>query len=227
MNRILRATRQLGLLNACLLGLGRVLAQLSRQRWRLYRYLFVAQQLPPHPLCLGRGRDIHLRKLTQRTGVPPGCPRPEAVILSRYRAGARGVAAYRKGKLAGFIWFVSGRYQEDEVRAEYILPSAASVWDFDVWVHADERLGWTFRRLWDAARLLMRARGARYSCSRISAFNPASLRAHAAIGTTALGSATFLCCGSWQWMVATIPPYLHLSRTQEARPRLTIRPKEH
>lgn len=227
MNRLLRAIRLLGVLNACLLAFGRVLARLTGRRWCLYRYLFVAQQLPVQPLCAGRGRDIHLRTLSRRTGVPPGCPRPQQVILSRYRAGARGVAAYRDGRLAGFIWYVFNQYQEDEVRAQYVLPDAASVWDFDVWVHPEQRLGWTFRRLWDAACLLMRAGGAQYSCSRISAFNPASLRAHAAIGTELLGSATFLCCGNWQWMVASLPPYLHFSRSPDAFPRLMICPKEH
>lgn len=227
MKRLLQVTRQLGFFNTCLLGVGRLLASCSHQQWRLHRYMFFAQCLPSAPLCEGRGRDIRIRRLRQRAGVPPGCPRPDAVIHARFDAGAHGVAAYRKGKLAGFIWFVFGQYLEDEVRALYVLPTADSVWDFDVWVHPDERLGWSFRRMWDAAGRLMRAGGAHYSCSRISAFNPASLRAHAALGASALGSATFLICGSWQWMVASVPPYFHLSRSQHTIPRLVIATKEH
>ena len=54
----------------------------------------------------------------------------------------------------------------------------------------------------------------------ISAFNAASLRAHARLGARRLGSATFLRCGRWQWMLATRPPYFHLSRHAAAFPRL-------
>jgi hypothetical protein len=226
MTRILRIIRQLGCFNAFLLALSRVIDRSSGGRWRLQRYLFVAQVLPTAPLCAGRGRDIRIRLLTESAAVPEGCPRPHAVVRDRYRQGAQALAAFREERLAGFLWFVFGAYQEDEVRAHFSLPSPDCVWDFDVWVRPEERLGWTFRRLWEAARLLLRARGARWSCSRISAFNAASLRAHAAIGTTRLGSAIFLNCGNWQWMLATMPPYAHLSRSADAVPNLLIMPKE-
>jgi len=226
MRQLLRTIRQLGCLNALLLMLARVIGKASKGRWRLQRYLFLAQALPAAPLCAGRGRDIQIRLLTEAAGAPEGCPRPAAVLRDRYRQGAQGLAAFREDRLAGFLWFVFGAYREDEVRAQFILPSPDCVWDFDVWVHPEERLGWTFRRLWEAARLLLRARGARWSCSRISAFNAASLRAHAAIGTRPLGSAIFLNCGDWQWMLASMPPYLHLSRNADAVPRLHIMAKE-
>jgi len=226
MNRILRTIRQLGCFNALLLALARALEKSTLGRWRLQRYLFVAQVLPAAPLCGARGRDIDIRLLSEAGGVPPGCPRPAAVVMNRFHQGAQGLAAFRNNKLAGFLWFVFGAYQEDEVRARFILPSSDCAWDFDVWVDPEERLGWTFRRLWEGARLLLRARGASWSCSRISAFNAASLRAHAAIGTRPIGSATFLCCGDWQWMFATLPPYLHLSRSADIFPQLVINAKE-
>jgi len=226
MNRILRTIRQLGCFNALLLAIARLTEWCSKGHWRLQRYLFLAQVLPAAPLCAGRGRDIQIRLLTESAGVPQGCPRPAAVVQDRYRQGAQGLAAFRDNRLAGFLWFVFGAYQEDEVRAQFVLPDSGCVWDFDVWVHPEERLGWTFRRLWEAARLLLRARGARWSCSRVSAFNAASLRAHAAIGTTPLGSAIFLNCGGWQWMLASMPPYLHLSRSADTVPRLHITVKE-
>jgi GNAT superfamily N-acetyltransferase len=124
--------------------------------------------------------------------------------------------------LAGFLWLIADAYQEDEVRARYRLASSRASWDFDVWVRPEERLGWVFRRLWEAARQHLRARGVRWTCSRISAFNAASLRAHAQIGTVTLGHAVFLRCGAWQWMIATLRPWFHLSRSPSSFPQLTF-----
>lgn len=219
------AIRQLGWINACLYWLGRLLARLTAGRWTLHKYLFLAQPLGQQALCPGRGRDIEVRlleRLNQLDQLPPGYPRPAAVLAERYAQGAQSLAALRNGELAGFLWFLPGAYQEDEVRARYLLPAANAVWDFDVYVRPQDRLGWTFRRLWDETRLLLRARAMRWSCSRISAFNGASLRAHAALGTVRLGTATFLRCGRWQWMCASLPPYLHLSRGPAAFPRLRL-----
>jgi hypothetical protein len=142
------------------------------------------------------------------------------VLAARYAQGACSLAAVKRGELVGFLWLRFDAYQEDEVRARYLLPSAQSCWDFDVWVRPQERLGPAFPRLWDEANHLLRARAVRWSCSRISAFNAASLRAHASIGTVPMGSATFLRCGGWQWMLATRAPYCHLSRAPAAFPRL-------
>lgn len=113
-------------------------------------------------------------------------------------------------------------YQEDEVRVRYRLPRADTSWDFDVWIHPDERLGWAFPRLWEAARQQLRERGVRWTCSRISAFNAASLRAHARIGHVRLGDALFVRCGGWQWMFSTVAPYFHLSCNAASFPQLTF-----
>ena len=226
MNRFRRTLTQLGWFNASLYALARALAAASGQRCRLYRYLFVAQQIAAQPICGKRGRDIEVRVLANADQTPADYPRPYAVVQSRYRQGALSLAAFRNGTLAGFLWLLPDAYQEDEVRVRYLLPCRQSVWDFDVWVSPEERLGWTFRRLWEGARVMLRARGVPWSCSRISAFNPASLRAHAAIGTQPLGSAIFLCCWRWQWMVASMPPYFHFSPTPASFPHLTIQPKE-
>jgi hypothetical protein len=233
-SRLRRTFAQLGWPNACLYLLGRVLEACSGGRWRLYRYLFVAQQLPQAPLCAGRGRDIEVRFLSTLAELPANYPRPAHVLRQRYAQGAQSLAAFRGAALVGFLWFLPNAYQEDEVRARYVLPSAHSAWDFDVWVRPEDRLGWAFRRLWDSAALRLRQQSVRWTCSRISAFNPGSLSAHARIGTVRLGSAVFLCCGSWQWMVASRAPYFHLSRHPSSFPQMqfdtstlaTIEPKE-
>lgn len=210
-NRISRSIAQLGWLNAGLYALGRLLARASGGRWALYKYQFVAQAIGAASLCRGRGSKIEVRLCRARHALPPDYPRPADVLRQRDAQGALSLAAFSGGALTGFLWLLFDSYQEDEVRARYTLAGPAA-WDFDVWVHPEARLGLTFPRLWDAANGLLRARSVRWSCSRISSFNFASLNAHARIGAVRLGTATFLRCGRWQWMCSTLAPYCHLSR---------------
>lgn len=219
---VLSSLGQLGGLNGSLYCISRMLQRLSADRWDLYKYQFVAQTVAAAPLCGKRGRDIHVYRYAHRDELPCGYPRPAAVLRQRDAQGAVSLAAFREDCLAGFLWILFGGYQEDEVRARYILASPHSSWDFDVWIDPEERLGLTFARLWDEANLLLRARAVRWTCSRISAFNSASLRAHGRIGTVRLGTATFLRCGRWQWMCATLAPYLHLSWRPNTFPRLVF-----
>ncbi|MEC5161283.1 hypothetical protein ACFDR9_004783 [Janthinobacterium sp. CG_23.3] len=221
-NRLSQSVAQLGCLNAAWYAFGRLLHRLSRGRWALYKYQFVAQAVGTASLCRGRGAQIAVQLCQRAEQLPPDYPRRADVLAGRYAQGACSLAAVRRGELVGFLWLLFDAYQEDEVRARYLLASPQSCWDFDVWVRPQERLGLAFPRLWDEANRLLRARAVRWSCSRISAFNPGSLRAHASIGTVALGSATFLRCGRWQWMLATRAPYFHLSRQPAAFPRLSF-----
>jgi GNAT superfamily N-acetyltransferase len=211
---------QLGLLNAMLYWLGHALAALSAGRCGLHRYHFVAQYIGDTPVCAARGLDIDIREQLVGDPLPDDYPRPASVVCQRYGQGAQSLAAWRKGRLAGFLWLVLDAYQEDEVRVRYRLASSRASWDFDVWVRPEERLGWVFPRLWEAARQRLRQRGVRWSCSRISAFNPASLRAHAQIGVVRLGGAVFLRCGQWQWMFSSLAPRFHFSRHPSACPQL-------
>lgn len=211
---------QLGRLNAVLYWLAQLLAAASAGTWTLYRYHFVAQYVGDTPLCGTRGQDVDIRELAAADATPQDYPRPESVVRQRYAQGARSLAAWRKGRLAGFLWLIQDAYLEDEVRVRYLLGTSRAAWDFDVWVRPEERLGWVFPRLWEAARLHLRRQGVRWTCSRISAFNPASLRAHARIGVVRLGSAVFLRCGKWQWTCASLAPYFHLSRHPSNCPQL-------
>lgn len=205
---------RLNCIDALLYRLSRALDRLTHGSCTLYKYRFVAQSVTPAGATLSRGRgaDIVVTLCRSVDDLPPACLRPAGVLAQRYAQGALCMAALRGGRLSGFLWLLGDAYQEDEVRARYRLASRASAWDFDVWVDPEARLGATFARLWDSAHALLRERAVHWSCSRISAFNSASLAAHAAIGTVAMGSATFLRCGRWQWMCATRPPYVHLSR---------------
>jgi hypothetical protein len=213
---------QLGWRNAALYWLARALARVTRGCWRLHRYQFIAQHVADAPLNTARGHDIAIAPHDPNAALPAGYPRSAAVVAARVAQGARSLVAWRHERLAGFLWLIDHAYQEDEVRARFQLASPRAAWDFDVWVAPDQRLGMTFARLWEAARVQLRARDVRWTCSRISAFNPASLRAHAAIGVVPLGSALFLCCGSWQWMFASMAPRFHWSRAPDSYPVLTF-----
>lgn len=213
---------QLGWFNTILYALARLLEACSAGRCTLLRYLFVAQYVADTPLSPMRGNDIAIRMAAAGEALPDDYPRPQQVVRGRYAQGAQTLNAWRNGKLAGFLWMIEDAYQEDEVRVRYRLASTRASWDFDVWVRPEERLGWVFRRLWEAARQHLRARGVRWTCSRISAFNANSLRAHAQLGTVRLGQAIFLRCGAWQWMVSSLRPYFHFSRSPHSFPQLTF-----
>ena len=193
---------------------------LGRLGIRLYKYEFVAQPVATAALARGRGKAIDVRVVNGIDGVPGIYPRPAHVVADRFAQGALTLQAWKGDDLAGFLWLLHDGYREDEVRADYRLASPASVWDFDVYVAPEFRMGPTYLRLWEEANSLLRARDVRWTCSRISSFNVASRNAHARLGTVRMGGALFLCAGRWQLSCVTQAPYLHLSR--QAAPRLTF-----
>lgn len=215
LQRIAASLRQLGWRDSAWLAVARLLARVPRQRCALYRYQFVAQAVAPGSLCHGRGRNITVTPCLAEGDLPPGPVRRPGVLRARYGQGAQCLVARHAqapAQMAGWLWLLRHGCQEDEVRARYALASSQSSWDLDVWVAPGQRGSLVFARLWEEANAVLHAQGVRWTCSRISRFNPASLAAHARLGTHGLGTATFLRCGRWQWMAASLPPYLHLSR---------------
>ena len=197
---------------------------LSRGTVRLYRYYLVVQPvneaavLPAH-----RGRSIEVFEATPREVAAIPVDRPRAVFEDRFRQGARCLVARTQGRFVGFLWFVVGPYDEDEVRCRFVpLPAATSAWDFDVFVDPQARFGLALPRLWDEANMRLSSLGVRRSMSRISAFNAESLAAHRRLGSTMVGSATFLRAGPVQLMMSTLAPYLHVSLRPRSQPTLRI-----
>ena len=150
-------------------------------------------------------------------------PRPQHVLRRRFADGAVCFAAVRNGELLGFIWIQLHQYEEDEVRCLYVLEhSSRAAWDFDVWVDPQFRLTRTFARLWDAANAFLREHGCRWSISRISAFNPASLAAHRRLGLRHLQSGLFVLIGSLQLAFFTCAPFIHFGLSSRHRPILRL-----
>lgn len=216
---------ELGAVNAAWYATARALRHLGIRVWR---YQFVAQRVAASAMRSAPGKLV-IGPICTLAELPMEYPRPREVVAARFRQGGYSIAAWKGCELAAILWYQFGAYEEDEVRVRYCLPSPRSCWDYDVFVQPHMRLGTAFCRIWDEAHRCMHARGVQWTCSRISAFNPGSLRAHLRIGAVHLGSATFFGLGRWQLMLSTLPPYLHLSTDPDSRPQLVFdtRPLEH
>lgn len=216
--------RQLGSWNAALYFLDRLLQAISRGHVRLVRYLLVAQPVPEQALDgIRHSSASPVREVAPDDPVVRHFPRPPEVIGQRFASGAVCHVAEVRGSFAGYLWLAFGGYDEDEVRCRYeFVDPASSAWDYDVYVVPDYRLGRTFARLWDSANRRLAAKGVRWSYSRISAFNPGSVAAHRRLGLQLLFSATFVCMGPIQLMLAGSAPFVHISLSARSRPRLKL-----
>jgi hypothetical protein len=211
--------------NATWWACNRLLGVASRGKGRIYRYCFVAQPVANMGLApASRSRSIAIRVVSADDALVRQFPRPAEVIAKRFQMGAKCIAAERNGEFVGFIWLKEARYDEDEVRCIYMLePEGVVAWDFDVHIEPQFRSGRTFARLWDTANDWLREHGYRWTISRISAFNPASLSAHRRLGIRVLGTATFLCIGSWQVTLLGQAPFVHLGWRNDQVPILRLR----
>lgn len=215
--------RDLGVLNAALYAISRLLER-SGGLLHLYRYELVAQPVPREPL-LGprRGRSVEVRPVAAGDPALAALPLDANVLRFRYDQGALCLGAFRAGEMIGCLWLSLGPYHEDEVRCTFEpQPPGRASWDFDVYIRPDLRHGLAFARLWDAANAYLRARGVKWSFSRISAFNPHSLASHGRLGARRIGVVTFLVLGPWQLFMAARPPYLHVSAGPGSVPRIPL-----
>jgi hypothetical protein len=121
--------------------------------------------------------------------------------------------------------FCHEAYEEDEVRCTYLVtPQAQAVFDFDLYIFPEHRMGLGFAAIWHGASQYLRERGVRFTYSRLTQFNLASRRAHDHLGWKGVGRALFLQAGLVELMAATIRPYLHFSWSKDARVRLRLVP---
>lgn len=223
-----RAVTHLGWWDATLFAVARILLVVTASRVRLVKYYFVVQPV--------KAPRADRRSATSRSGVfqlqwvDLNCPvfaqveRPPEVLAARFAQGARCLLATRvNGEFAGFLWFVIGPYEEDEVRARFIpQPIGRAAWDFDVAIAPRFRVGRLFSYLWETANVEMQAAGVLGSMSRISAFNAASLAAHQRLGARIVGQAIFICAGRFQWIVSSLRPRYYWSWRIDQRPEIII-----
>jgi hypothetical protein len=214
----------IGIGDACLYAASRAANAMFRGRVRIIKYYFMAQPIDASAADPGSRGTFDIAFATPDSTLFSQFDRPAGVIAARFAKGARCIAATdSEARLAGFLWYVVGPYDEDEVRARFVpKPDGRSAWDFDVTIAPRYRMGRLFASIWRRASIEMAASGVRHTLSRISAFNVASLASHQRLGARRLGSALFVCIGRVQLMRGTLAPRWHLSWREEQRPVLFI-----
>jgi hypothetical protein len=223
LHRLRRAVAELGWIDAGWYAASVIAPLLTRARCEVFKYAIVAQAVPAAaPRARASAIEVRALAATHLRADAACFLRGEAVLARRHGQGAECLAAYRGAELLGFMWFVCGAYDEDEVRARFVPATPLGAWDFDIEILPQHRMGMAFARLWDAANARLRARDVRWTYSRISAFNAPSRAAHKRAGALTLGNAVFVRCGRWQWTAATLAPYLHLSRGPASRPEFRL-----
>jgi len=190
----------------------------------VHTYRLVAQPVRPVRVPTRRAARFQTRFLERGAPELAALPRPEPIIEQRFDQGARCLGLFQGERLVGCAWFCLGPYLEDEVRCRFEpQPAGETAWDFDVYIEEDFRLGFAFAILWAAVNDRFGHWGVRWTMSRISTLNPASLRAHARLGAVPLARAVYLSLGRLQLMLATVSPWIHVGAKADSIPTLCLR----
>lgn len=204
-----------GLLNLLLYKLDIVAREFSKNKIKIVKYYFFAQPIVDTIVVKhAHKRKIKIRLLNYYDPILDQCPRPLGVINERFAQQSKCFVASKDNEFIGFIWLSQKAYMEDEVRSEFIpMPINESVWDYDVYIKPESRLSLAFPMLWDQVNTYLSERGYRWTMSRISGVNSASLSTHKKLGAQECGQSIFVCFWRLQLMFSSIPPYIHMSIT--------------
>jgi hypothetical protein len=191
---------------------------------RLYFYELMVQPILERPLLTaGLSKPFEFKEIVRGQPEIAAMPARENIKDSRFRQGARCLGVYKRDQLVGYLWFRFGSYEEDEVRCDYeLVPHDRSVFDFDLFIFPEHRMGLAFVATWHGANAFLRDHGVQYTFSRLTRFNLPSRRAHSHIGWKRVGSAIFFQAGRLEVMVSTLRPFLHLSFSRWKRVRLRL-----
>ena len=192
----------------------------------LYVYEFMVQPIGGKPLLPANlSRHLSFQEILKGDPAIADMPAREEIKARRFEQGARCLGTYRKGQLIGYIWYATGRHEEDEVRCDYVLEEqAVSIFDFDLYVLPQYRLGVGFLGVWHGANEILAPQGVRYTFSRLTRFNVASRRAHAHLGWKRVGAGLFLKLWGAEFMASTVAPYVGATFGDGQRITLKLRP---
>ncbi len=221
--KILSPFREFGFVAGLLYGLGRVLHYV-RSPVQLFFYELMIQPIPDTPIltpALSKGFSIREIKPGDPTlALMPVTPED---LADRFAKPTVCLGAFRKDQLVAYMWLCLGPYEEDEVRCLFVpQPGNRAVWDFDFYVLPEDRLGLGFVGLWDGANAYLRERGYEFSCSRVTRFNTISRKSHKHLKWVRIGHTLFLRATRFQAMLATVPPFFHVTITGSSRPTINI-----
>lgn len=225
LSRITSPLREFGFSAGLLYLLGRGLQAVS-SGLRLQVYELMVQPIPEKPLLPSKfGRSFEIREIRRGANEIELMPARPDIKEARFEQGAICLGAYRKNELIGYIWLCFGRYDEDEVRCTYLLsPSGQAVFDFDLYIFPEHRMGLGFVGIWNGVNEYLRERNIRFTFSRLTRFNLPSRRAHAHLGWKRVAGAVFFQAWALEVMFATIRPYFHASIRRSCRVRLNLSP---
>ena len=223
--RVASPFRDFGWGAGTLYALDRVLRRIS-PRLGLQVYEFMVQPIGGARLLpAGLSKNLSTREICEGDPEVAEMPALAHIKEQRFRQGARCLGVYRKGQLLGYSWYVRDRYEEDEVRCTYELADReASIFDFDLYVLPEHRMGIAFLAVWHAMNETLAPQGVRYTFSRLTRFNVASRRAHAHLGWKQAGSAVFLRAWALEIMAASMAPWIGVTWKRSQRIVLHLRP---
>lgn len=224
--RVIGPFKEFGGFAGTLYILDRLLSSLSPQL-RLQFYEMMVQPIPDQPIIGGRfANSIDIRR------IEPGAPEIELmparkdIIISRFAQGAICLGGYTKGHLIGYIWLSFNSYEEDEIRCTYVLEDHAhSVFDFDLYILPEHRMGIGFIGLWNGTNKYLREQGIRYTFSRLTRYNTPSRKSHAHLGWKCVARVFSLKMWCLEIIIAGIFPYFSISFNRNSRVQLTLSPR--
>jgi len=225
MQKIRDVYRQLGAFNGTLYLIDQALRRGTGSRALLQHYYLVVQptQIQTRlPRRLGAAYQIHT--IMADDPKVKDLPRPEKIIRERFEDDAACIAIYRDTALAGFIWFCTREYLEEEVNCRFLpAPPDRVAWDFDIYIEPAHRNGIAFLKLWTAGLEYLRSRNIQWSASQISAFLPQSIASHRRLGAVVVGQAFFLRLPGLQMTLASIAPFVHIGWGKQRGPSIVVR----
>jgi len=215
----------LGWWTASLHVLARALRRLCPY-FSIEKYYVVAQPVTARKLLRERrGTGILVRPVDRDDPLIAQLRRPRDEIARRFADGAVCFLAIRDNHIIGHLWVTRSVYREPVHRAQFVLPpEGRTAWDFDLWIDPADRLGLAFARLWDMCNSYFLDQGVTCTCSRVSAFKPESLQAHARLGMQIMHSLLYFGAGRVELLIANVAPFVALSFSARAFPIIQVTP---
>lgn len=184
----------------------------------------MVQPIPNKPLLpASMTKSFECREIKRGDPVLAHMHPPLEIIEFRFNQNAICLGVFKKEEFIGYIWFNFGQYIEDEARCLYLLePKGKSVFDFDLYLFPEHRFGLGFMVIWEEANKFLRQRGIQQSFSRLTSYNIASKKAHDHLEWKHVGQAYYLKLWGFEFMLATISPYLGFSFRESGRIELKL-----
>ena len=223
LNRLTSPFKEFGWFAGLLYGIDRCMQRISPSL-RMYFYELLVQPIPEAPLLPGKlARAYEYREIVKGDPEIALMPiRPE-IKSARFEQNAVCIGAFQKNKLIGYLWLAFGAYEEDEVRCTFVLPNdGQSVFDFDLYIMPEARMGLAFAGVWDGASQYLRGRGVKYTYSRLTRVNIASRRAHQRLGTRCVGRMIVVRAWRLELVLSTLTPFMHVSCDENSRARVKL-----